>query len=148
MLDVRIRGGSIVDGTGAAGRQGDLGIRAGRIAAVGRVAVAGDVDVDEGHLEFGVRNDDALLWMGWLKRDRRRVAVATGDTAGGTSRPGVAWQPGGGGGTASASKSAVIFWRRRAGGPGAVTAAIRAVVIRRRPAPAGWAGRQSRLSRR
>jgi N-acyl-D-amino-acid deacylase len=34
-FDVLIRGGRIVDGTGAAARQADVGIRAGRIAAVG-----------------------------------------------------------------------------------------------------------------
>jgi N-acyl-D-aspartate/D-glutamate deacylase len=36
-FDLVIRGGLVVDGTGTAGRQADIGIREGRIAAIGRV---------------------------------------------------------------------------------------------------------------
>src|SRR5512134_3378263 len=37
MLDLRIDGGTLVDGTGAPGRPGSLGIRAGRLEQIGRV---------------------------------------------------------------------------------------------------------------
>jgi N-acyl-D-aspartate/D-glutamate deacylase len=44
MLDCRIKGGSVVDGTGAPRRRADIGIRDGRIVAVG------DVDEDASHV--------------------------------------------------------------------------------------------------
>jgi len=37
MLDCVIRGGNVVDGTGASARQADIGIRDGRIVAIGKV---------------------------------------------------------------------------------------------------------------
>src|SRR5256714_410547 len=43
MLDYLIRGATVVDGTGAAARQGDVAVRGGRVAAVGPV---GSVDDD------------------------------------------------------------------------------------------------------
>lgn len=46
MLDIVIRNGHIIDGTGAAGFEGDIGIRAGRIEAIGNVRGAGKNEVD------------------------------------------------------------------------------------------------------
>ena len=41
MLDVVIKGGTIVDGTGGPSQQADLGIRDGRIVAVGAIGIKG-----------------------------------------------------------------------------------------------------------
>ena len=45
MFDVIIRGGTVYDGTGAAGRRADVGIRGDRIAAVGDLAAAPATEV-------------------------------------------------------------------------------------------------------
>ena len=50
-FDLVIRNGRIIDGTGAAGYHGDLGISAGRIAAIGKVDGTGREEIDAaGHL--------------------------------------------------------------------------------------------------
>jgi N-acyl-D-aspartate/D-glutamate deacylase len=46
MHDLVIRGGTLVDGTGAAPREGDLAIDGGRIAALGRVSQRGREEID------------------------------------------------------------------------------------------------------
>src|SRR4051795_5075074 len=46
MLDIVIRGGTIVDGTGAAPRRGDVGINGGRVVAVGEVEGDGARTID------------------------------------------------------------------------------------------------------
>ncbi|MDR3512952.1 MAG: amidohydrolase family protein [Caulobacteraceae bacterium] len=50
-FDLVIRGGEVIDGTGQPPVQADVGIRDGRIAAVGRIAGAGREEIDaKGHL--------------------------------------------------------------------------------------------------
>jgi N-acyl-D-amino-acid deacylase len=49
--DIVIRGGSIVDGTGAEPFSGDVGIKDGRIAEIGKIAAKGAEEIDaEGHV--------------------------------------------------------------------------------------------------
>ncbi|MBV9860429.1 MAG: amidohydrolase family protein [Alphaproteobacteria bacterium] len=45
-LDIVIRGGGLVDGSGAAPVQADLGIAAGRVAAIGRIEGRGELELD------------------------------------------------------------------------------------------------------
>lgn len=56
-FDVVIRGGTVVDGTGAPGRVADIAIREGRIAEVGTASGSGEREVDA---------DGALVTPGWV----------------------------------------------------------------------------------
>ena len=58
MLDFAITGGTIIDGTGAAPRQGDIGIRDGRIVAVTRRGKSRTIH----------RDDPALRRARWWER--------------------------------------------------------------------------------
>ena len=56
-LDLLIRGGTVIDGTGAAGRVADVGIRDGRIAGVGKVDAPAEREIDAAGL---------LVTPGWV----------------------------------------------------------------------------------
>jgi N-acyl-D-aspartate/D-glutamate deacylase len=68
MLDIAIRGGEVIDGTGAARRRADVGIADGRIAAVGQVGDAhNEVDasglvVAPGFVDVHAHVDAQVFW--------------------------------------------------------------------------------------
>jgi N-acyl-D-aspartate/D-glutamate deacylase len=69
MLDLLVRGGTLIDGTGAPCATGDVGIRDGRIAAVGRIAEparrtidAGGLWVTPGWVDIHTHYDGQVTW--------------------------------------------------------------------------------------
>ncbi len=68
-FDLVIRGGMIVDGTGSPGFIGDVAVKAGRIAAVGKVEGAGDEEIDAagrlvtpGFVDIHTHYDGHVTW--------------------------------------------------------------------------------------
>ena len=69
MLDCVIRGGMLIDGTGAARRQADIGIKDGRIAAIGTVTEAARETIDAtgkvvapGFIDVHTHYDAQIMW--------------------------------------------------------------------------------------
>ena len=46
MLDLVVKGGSLIDGTGAPAQRADIGIRAGRVVAIGDVDEEAEQTID------------------------------------------------------------------------------------------------------
>ena len=73
MLDVILRGGKLVDGSGAPARVADLGIRDGRIAAIGRIEEPAREEIDAsgrvvapGFVDVHTHYDAQVFWDGTL----------------------------------------------------------------------------------
>ena len=73
MLDTVIRGGLVVDGTGAAARRADVGIRDGRIVSCGSVTETGAAEIDArgllvtpGFVDIHTHYDGQIVWDPYL----------------------------------------------------------------------------------
>ncbi|MGE0387835.1 MAG: amidohydrolase family protein [Gammaproteobacteria bacterium] len=71
--DVVIRGGSLIDGTGATARSADIGIRADRIVQIGNIDSSGEREIDAagrvvapGFVDIHTHYDAQVFWDGML----------------------------------------------------------------------------------
>ena len=70
VLDLLLRGGLVIDGTGAPARRADVGIKDGRVAVIGDTATSrrhATIDVDglvvaPGFIDIHTHYDAQLLW--------------------------------------------------------------------------------------
>src|SRR5947199_2461205 len=99
-FDLLIRGGRIVDGTGNAAYYGDVGVRQGRIAAMGRLAGktaartidAADLTVAPGFIDIHNHSDNTIVTDGNAESMIRQGVTSMIFGEGGSAAPSKRWK--------------------------------------------------------